>query len=996
MSLFLLLACATSPEGLLLTPPGSGPLVRVDWDAKPLADIPFPNDLATRPDPTSVTGLRLNISKLGATEAESEAREKLDHLTGFGIYAPISVGFGAPLDLDEILVRHTLDPELGQAQFGDDAVFLINVDPDSPDFGKAMELDIGHGRYPMDVPNPARYFDNDSRDTSPSLVFDTVDEDLNDNGVLDWGEDTDNDGVLDFPNVWPEGGDPREDLLTWYERQTDTLILRPVVPLREETTYAVVLTSRLIGTDGEPVRSPWKWVHHLRQTEALRPLTTILPDLGVGLDELAFSWVYTTGRVTGDLVDISRGLRGEGPFASLETKYPAGIREALPMHNMPGVTETWSLPTSTLVSTLVNLGLFDASAGETLVDAYTDYAEAVVSGSFTTPYFLSDTDDGGYWDADEAWNLDPIAGTYRSEGQRVVFTCVIPKNSATTSAPYPVMIFGHGYGSSRFDFLGFSWAFARIGWASCALDFPGHGPTVNPEQEELISTVLDALGLYPFYAHLLDARYRDLDNNGTLDSGGDQWTSDAFHTRDMVRQAAVDWMQLVRSLQACGTGTMTLPNGQTAVACDWNGDGTADIGGADARFSVVGGSLGGINAGVAAAVMPEVESFAPIVPGGGLLDVAMRTEIGGAVEAMAGRLMTPLFLGYPDENGGLRIDQMVNSVTEMISLPVVTLPSFPPNGKIILENLDKGTAKEGLIPADGRLRLAIACDAPDPFEKRALAGMPLAGPVLGTSYEVLNNEGLGDRLRIRILDSSGVELHQVDTWESEQVHEGVTMRAGSPLVAASHGSGHTRASPEFRRLAFMVGSVLEAGDPIAYAPHYVRDPITVLGGKPANVLIMPTVGDTIVNVATGVAMARAAGYIDRVNIDPRYGMTQDQYLIDRGVVRGLEEFDPYTCADGTPCLFDVDNPDEDTDPWGAPSDAQPLRITLETASGVVGLRLPYASPRGSHGFGLPEPESSFDLNTFAISQIARYVETGGTEITDDACLADLSCDWMVP
>ena len=39
----------------------------------------------------------------------------------------------------------------------------------------------------------------------------------------------------------------------------------------------------------------------------------------------------------------------------------------------------------------------------------------------------------------------------------------------------------------------------------------------------------------------------------------------------------------------------------------------------------------------------------------------------------------------------------------------------------------------------------------------------------------------------------------------------------------------------------------------------------------------------------------------------RYGMTIDQWLIDRQVVRGTEEFGPYTCADGNPCLFDADD-----------------------------------------------------------------------------------------
>ena len=64
------------------------------------------------------------------------------------------------------------------------------------------------------------------------------------------------DGVLDHPNTWgPSGQLPGVDnLLTWYERETDTLIMRPVIPLEEKTEYAVVLTDRLRGSDGAPVR----------------------------------------------------------------------------------------------------------------------------------------------------------------------------------------------------------------------------------------------------------------------------------------------------------------------------------------------------------------------------------------------------------------------------------------------------------------------------------------------------------------------------------------------------------------------------------------------------------------------------------------------------------------------------------------------------------------------------------------------------------------------
>ena len=81
----LALACAPHPEGLRATPEGTGPVVRVDWDARPLPDVPFPTDLATTVDRHSPTGLRLNVPLAASTELERHAREKLNMLTGFGI-----------------------------------------------------------------------------------------------------------------------------------------------------------------------------------------------------------------------------------------------------------------------------------------------------------------------------------------------------------------------------------------------------------------------------------------------------------------------------------------------------------------------------------------------------------------------------------------------------------------------------------------------------------------------------------------------------------------------------------------------------------------------------------------------------------------------------------------------------------------------------------------------------------------------------------------------
>ena len=982
--MLFLLACAQDPYGLRLTPEGDGPMVVVDYDAEPLPQLPFPNDLATRTDPSSATGLRLNIATDARTHAETEARQKANTMTGFGVYAPITVSFTERLDLDLIQDVHRDDDN-----FYDDAFYVVNVDPESPGYLELVKLDVGHGRFPVDVPQTDRYFPNDPRSESPSLLFETVDEDVNGNGVLDWGEDTDNDGRLDVPNVWPEGGDPRADLLGFYELESETLILRPVVPLREETTYAVVLTDRLLGTDGEPVKSPWTCVTHTRQSDAIFPVLHALPEYGIDVENVAFAWSFTTGRITGDLVDARNGLHGEGPFAWLGDAYPATVTDAPMMHTLDEY-DPYSLPIEVLMEPLVSLGLFEGAAADFLVEGYENYGDVWVGGAFETPYLLADRDDGGWDDSDEMWELDPSTGSMYVAPQRVPFTCALPSEG---EPPYDVVIFGHGYGSSRFDFLGFAHAFNRMGMAGCAIDFPGHGATVDEEDAELIVPVLGNYGLEPVLDHLLDARYRDLDNDGVKDSGGDQWSADTFHTRDMVRQAALDWSQFVRTLDSCGEGTMLLDDGTERVTCDWDDDGVPDIGTPDAQYFYVGGSLGGYNTSVAAAIEPRVTASSAIVAGGGVLDNGVRTEISGAVEALLGRLFTPIFLGYSTKEGGLDIVQLVNSVTDMREVTVATLDSVPSGGRIVIENLDNGEHVEGWIPEDGAFRLGIACDATDAYEKRVLAGIPHTGAVEGTSYPAQDTTEFGDELVISIYDANEQLVATIDTFEVDALFEGVTYPAGQPLVALADGNGYIRGTSDLRRVASFFASVFEPGDPIAYAPTYALRPNEDLGGEPINMLLMPTPGDMIVSINAQYALARAAGLIDYENVDDRWGKTMDRFIIDSGAVHGLEEFQEWTCADGEPCLFDIDDLDEGLDETGAPS-AEPVRAEFTTDSGTIALRVPYANKNGSHAFSLPDPELPFDINTFAIYQIADYFRRGGAEVSDDHCLEDVSCDFL--
>ena len=96
VTLAVLVGCAPAAEGLRRTPDGDGPVITIDWDAHPLPELPYPNDLSTIADPTSPTGLRLNVPTETLTEYEHETRMKLNTLTGFGVYQPITVGFRCP------------------------------------------------------------------------------------------------------------------------------------------------------------------------------------------------------------------------------------------------------------------------------------------------------------------------------------------------------------------------------------------------------------------------------------------------------------------------------------------------------------------------------------------------------------------------------------------------------------------------------------------------------------------------------------------------------------------------------------------------------------------------------------------------------------------------------------------------------------------------------------------------------------------------------------
>ena len=976
------------PTGLVPAALGPGPRVIFDLDAKPLPEVPLPNDLATRTDGTSPTGKRVNISTEVATHLERRVRGEANRVDGFSTYGPITVRFDAPLDLEDIARR-----QRGNRDYADDVALLINVDRKSPRFGALVPLDFGQGNFPLTLPGLDDYWENDPRREVANLIFDTTDEDRNRNGRLDPGEDSDDDGWLDVPNLLPASGNQYDDLLTFYEKITNTLIFRPVVPLDQMTRYAVVLTKNLRGADKNPIRSPFPFVNHARQTELLDGLGEALLQNGFRLTDVAFTWAFTTQSTTRDLEALRRGLYGSGVFQRLHDEFPADLQLAQTVDE--GAANLFVVPSTTLQAAFPLLASFlfggDEASREALLRSY-DNIDYFIAGHVMGPNLLADKDGiatPGYpADDDEIWDLDRVTGRAWYQPHKIPFLCSIPRKDRGRGAPFPVAIYGHGYQSSRLEMLGFAGNIARHGVATCIIDAYGHGLAIPANIAETATAVFSAFKLLGLKNALVPGRARDLDNDGVPDSGGDFFTADLFHTRDTVRQSVLDQMVLIRALRACD-GRRLAPqdydgNGVPNLACDFDGDGTPDLGGRDQDFFAWGQSLGGILSSTLAGIEPAITAAAPSSGGGGLSDIPVRSTQSGIPEAAILRTMGPIIVGEPTASGTGTVDlsMIVASVNNKAKRTFAKNVPVSPGDLIVLRNeryADQGLTSAGRlvqhahVGADLKFRVHVAADALDATTKRARLGLVVPPPMGQSNPRLADTTLVGDPLRLSIFDGrTGALRREFTTFEAEVDFEGSIYPVGSKLVALARGWGLQRNTPDLRRFLGVAQLALDPGDPINYAPHYFKDPLVYSDydtAEPgANVCVIGLAGDTAVPISTGIAIARAAGIIELFSVDGRYG--------------------------GRRVLVDPENFSRGPNSATSPRLDPPLRLTRDTGRGKSALRIPMGSPSGQHAFATPDPTSSFDLNTFLVHMVGRYFSTRGRELRDEVCMATASCDWL--
>lgn len=916
------------PESVREVEETGGPRVVFDLDDWPFPDIPFPNDLATRPDPTSPTKKRVNVSLNGATEAESKVRRSINEQSGFGVFTPITVSFDKPLDIERIIARH----QEKVPDFSDDLVYIVNIDPDSDNFGQLALIDMGRGNFPVTLWNPAAYFQNDPRPHGTNLLYESVREEPAE-GVegYDPMADADDDGVMNVPNTRTPDGDPYEfgELLDFYERETNTLVLRTVEPLDEETTYAVVLTSDLVGEDQNPVQSPFDGINHTRQTQALGALKELLPAhfperFDRALDGVQFAWTFTTGSPTETLQAVRAGLYGHGTLSWLAEEYPAELK----MLHQPGgkdADEPLIFRLDEIIPLLAPVAAQALGSGGDyeIMEAAISEIDYMVSGSFISPYFLGDSsglaDPGADStinstnpiDDDESFDIDVVRGTARHRPGEVPFHCAVPKAPPGHKPPFPVVVYSHAIGSTRLEMIAFAGHMAKFGLASCTIDAAGHGLDMPGDIGGLLDLIAEDIGLPLLPRMLTHDRARDLTNDGEADTGQDYFTADLLHARDMMRQTTIDQMQFIRILRSFDgerrwskdidledpwiadkeelvAGWDATGDGEGELRGDFNGDGVVDLGG-EQPYMAWGTSLGGLQTGILAGIEPTIAAAASNAGGGGLGDIATRTEISNVRVGVMLPMFGPLLIGtapLDDEreiDGPMRLSWVLPTGIRIRTISFGEVEGLKNGDRVVLRNLAREARP--YIPAEeisahahirnGMFRVGIAADASSAMTRRAALGMDpksdvralmqcqtggncgprncnnnqicAPGPTCvsvqgcleafdldqadeevaaGLETQVIAQPDLfGDPLVIEIYSADGELKEQIDAFPKNVIYENILYPEGAPLAALHSGWGLKRQTPQFRKFMGIGQMLLEVADPAIYAKHYHRQPL---------------------------------------------------------------------------------------------------------------------------------------------------------------------------
>jgi hypothetical protein len=272
--------------------------------------------------------------------------------------------------------------------------------------------------------------------------------------------------------------------------------------------------------------------------------------------------------------------------------------------------------------------------------------DRVVIGSFESPSFL---------ESDQTIRPAPTRPDLNvpTAVNQVGFNALLPSTPKPANG-YPVVIFGHGLGDSRWGGpTAVAPTLARAGVATIAIDAVGHGfgpqSSVSFIDTKGNSVTVNALG-----------RGVDLNGDGIIESdeGCAIITPISYGTRDCFRQTVVDLMQLVRAIRQ---------------GIDLDGDGVPDLDGS--RIYYAGDSLGSLYGTMLTAMEPAIRAAGLTVGGGSTTDIALWSPAYQAqdLETLGQRIPSLLNQGKSFNADYVLPNQPVHTVTVPGALPIQDL-----------------------------------------------------------------------------------------------------------------------------------------------------------------------------------------------------------------------------------------------------------------------------------------------------------------------------------
>jgi pimeloyl-ACP methyl ester carboxylesterase len=392
-----------------------------------------------------------------------------------------------------------------------------------------------------------------------------------------------------------------------------TLAIVPTKPLKQLTSYMVVLTDGITDNAGNDVTPDQTYFLAKRtsplctngaSTEPLLPAATACAlepvrqlvnsqeaaaaAAGINKSKIVLSWVATTQSITPVLGAVQSRI-AQGPAAASQLA-PTGLTLAQVNAALPPIADVY-------------IGTIDLPY----------YLSAPTAQNPLAPLT-------GFWKAAPGAYIPPFAGQLHPASTNITFANPLPVATSTQKVPvlmtlpnaasgktkpaagWPVVIYQHGITRDRSDMFAVAGTLASQGFAVIAIDAPLHGITDPASPLNIANSPFAAAGARE---RTFNVDYVKADGSsgqdGVPDPSGTHFInlSSLLTSRDNIRQAVADLLVLARtipSMRYSGSGT------------DFDG----------ARISFVGQSLGGIIGTVFMGMEPTVNTALLNVPGGGI------------------------------------------------------------------------------------------------------------------------------------------------------------------------------------------------------------------------------------------------------------------------------------------------------------------------------------------------------------------------------------------